>query len=140
MKILIATSYSFYPRIEPIKKSLEELDFEVLLPSGYGEETPVYRTRELSEEEFVRVKQALFRRDDEHVKSSDALFVLNYDKPNAPNYIGGAVFLEMFRAYQQGKPIYLYNPIPKCNFSDEIRGLAPKVLNQDLAKIKHAMD
>jgi len=135
MKILIATSYSFYSRIEPVKKSLEEIGFRVLLPSGYGEEAPVYRTRELSEEEFVRAKQALFRKDDEHVKISDALLVLNYDKPSSPNYIGGAVFLEMFRAYQQGKPIYLYRSIPKNNLTDEIRGLAPIIINEDLTKI-----
>ena len=135
MKILISTSYSFYQKIRPIKKSLEELGFEVLTPSGYDEKPPAYRTEELSEGEFVKVKQALFKKDDEHVKASDALLVLNYDKPNHPNYIGGAVFLEMFRTYQQRKKYYLYHPIPKNNFTDEIRGLAPIVINEDLTKI-----
>ena len=135
-KILISTSFSFYPKLEPVIKSLEKLGFEVLTPSGYGEEAPAYRIRKLSEEEFVKVKQELFKKDDKHVTATDVLLVMNYDKPDSPNYIGGAVFLEMFRAYQQGKPIYLYNSIPKNNFKDEIRGLAPAIINKDLTKIK----
>ena len=135
-KIFVSTSYIFYPKVGDIRDSLEGLGFSVLLPSGYGKSIPSYRLRELNEEEFVKVKQDLFREDDKKVKESDLLLVLNFDKTNQANCIGGAVFLEMFRAYQQQKPIYLYNPIPENNFRDEIRGLAPIVINQDLTKIK----
>lgn len=135
-KILISTSFSFYSRIESVKKSLEEMGFEVITPSGYGEEPPKYRTQDLSDEEYVMVKQGLYKQDDEKISRADELLILNYNKPNHPNYIGGAVFREMVVGDQQKKKIYLLNPIPKGILYDEIRGFAPIIINGDLTKIK----
>lgn len=72
--------------MEPVKKSLEEIGFEVLVPTGYGEKAPAYRVRELSEYEFVKIKRALFKKDNENAEAMNELLVLNYDKPNQPNY------------------------------------------------------
>lgn len=91
-KVLLSTSYSFYSKLETIKKSLEKIGFEVILPTGYGEEAPAYRTRKLSEKEFIRIKQDLFKKDDENVRLCNKLLVMNYDKPDSQNYIGGQFF------------------------------------------------
>lgn len=34
-------------------------------------------------------------------------------KNGQPNYIGGATFLEMYKAWEMDKKIYLFNPIPE---------------------------
>lgn len=135
MKILISTSSSFYPKIKLVKKFLEEKGLEVIAPSGYGENPPKYRTEKLTNKEFVKIKQTLYEEDDKKINETDALLVLNYDKPNQPNYVGGAVFREMVNTHNQKKKIYLLNPIPKGILYDEIKGFNPTILNKDLSKI-----
>lgn len=60
---------------------------------------------------------------------------MNVDKHGQKNYIGGATFLEMFKAFDLGKRIYLLNPIPDGMLTDEIIGLQPIVINGDLSLI-----
>ena len=63
------------------------------------------------------------------------LQILNFDKNKQQNYIGGATFLEIYKAWEMNKEIFLYNPIPENIFRDELTGMNPKVLNGDLTKI-----
>jgi len=44
--------------------------------------------------------------------------------------------MELGFAYVLGKTIFLYNPIPKMQYSDEIKAVNPKVINRNLGKIK----
>jgi hypothetical protein len=77
----------------------------------------------------------MFRLQNRKVESNDAILVLNLRKGDVDNYIGGSVLLEMFRAWELGKKIYLYNPIPDNMLKDEIDGLDPIVINRDLSLI-----
>jgi hypothetical protein len=78
----------------------------------------------------------MLRRDKQNIEPNDAILVLNFQKHHQPNYIGGATFLEIFRAWEMNKKLFLYNPIPDNIFKDELTGMNPLILNQDLSKIK----
>jgi len=45
------------------------------------------------------------------------------------------VLLEMFKAWELGKKIFLYNPIPNNMLKDEIQGINPIVINGNLEQI-----
>jgi len=49
--------------------------------------------------------------------------VVNPDKNNVANYIGGNVFLEMGYAHILKKKIFLYNDIPAMPYADETRSM-----------------
>jgi len=77
----------------------------------------------------------MFKKQSDKVKANDAILVLNFEKEEKSNYIGGATFLEIFKAWELGKKIFLYNPIPDCIFTDELRGMSPVVIDGDLSKV-----
>ena len=136
-KIFIACSKWNYKYIPDIKKALELMDYEVILPNYY--ETPmieedIKKNGDIkSHQEFCRQSFELSYKKSEE---SDAVLVLNFDKIKDnniyPNYIGGATFLEMYDSYLLGHPIFLYNSIPDGMLKDEIEGMEPILLNGDL--------
>jgi hypothetical protein len=65
----------------------------------------------------------------------DALLILNYDKNDVANYLGGNSLVEMAVAYYLNKPIYLFNPVPEISYKEEILGMFPIIINGDLTKI-----
>ena len=77
----------------------------------------------------------MIRQDGRIIAGHDAVLVLNLEKNGQPYYIGGATFLEMFKAFDLGKKLYLYNPIPDSVLTDEIIGLQPIVIHHDLTLI-----
>ncbi len=70
------------------------------------------------------------------VKANDAVLVLNFEKNSQKNYIGGATFLEIFKAFELNKKIFLFNSIPDGILKDELIGMNPMIINGDLSKIK----
>lgn len=104
---------------------------------------------EISLEEFKKIKQKegdiffrnkseedLIRRYFRIIKESDAILVLNFSKNNILNYIGGNALIEIAFAHVLEKKIYLLNPIPKMNYTDEVEAMKPIVINGDLTKIR----
>jgi len=91
--------------------------------------------KKISKEEHIKWKSNMIRLQDTKVRESDALLVLNFEKNNQPNYIGGATFLEIFRAWELGKKVFLFNQIPDNLLKDELTAMSPLILNGDLTKI-----
>ncbi len=151
MTITICSSIKFWPQILEIKKQLEGLGYEVLIPphevpNKEGEMIPVeeyYRIRKETaanggNDDWVweRKNQAI-RWHNEKINQADAILVLNFDKNGIANYIGGNTLMEMGVACWLKKPIYLYNPIPQeVSYFEEIKGMQPVVINRDLSLIK----
>ena len=72
-----------------------------------------------------------------HMKDTDALLVLNYDKHGIKNYIGGNALMEIGFAYVLKKTIYLLNPIPHIPYyQSEIEATKPIILQGNLNSIK----
>lgn len=135
MKIFIAASKSAYSQVASIKTQLEQKGHSVTPPNGYEDSGQEETIRELTPEAYSKWKAEMIRKDGEIVAAHDAVLVLNFEKHGQANYVGGATFLEMFKAFDLGKKLYLYNPIPEGIFQDEIIGLLPIVVNGDLDQI-----
>jgi len=145
MKITICGSISSSEKMIEIANELTHL--------GHTSELP-YSTRrimrgKLTLEEYSKETGAngdkKFRKDAnvdvikehyEFIKNSDAILVVNIDKNEVKNYIGGNVLMEIGFAYILDKKIFLLNPIPEMSYEDEIMAMQPVVLNNDLNKIK----
>ncbi len=136
MKIFIVCSKHFYDRIPDIQKELEEEGHEVSMPNSYDEPLKEEQMKVEGLEAHVEWKAEMMRRDRENIEPNDAVLVLNFEKKEQPNYIGGATFLEMYKAWELGKQLFLYNEIPDSIFRDELLGMNPTVINGDLTKIK----
>lgn len=136
MEIFITASKNSYDKVGEIKEQLEAMGHVVTPPNGFNEPEVEEATRQLSPEEYSAWKAEMIREDGRIVAANDAVLVLNMEKHGQPNYVGGATFLEMFKAFDMGKKLFMYNPIPEGMLTDEIIGLQPVVINQDLSKIQ----
>jgi hypothetical protein len=90
----------------------------------------------MNKEEHQIWKSEMMKMHEPKVKKNDAILVLNLDKNGVSNYIGGATFMEIVKAWELNKKIFLYNDITDNVFKDELIGINPKIINQDLSKIK----
>jgi len=135
VKIFIACSKHFYHQIPTIKDVLEKRGHILAMPNSYDQPMKEEEMKLLSPEEHIKWKGEMLRKDKENIEPNDAILILNYEKKGQPNYVGGATFLEMFRAWEMGKKLFLLNPIPDNLLKDEIIGFNPVILNGNLELI-----
>jgi len=135
MKIFIICSKHFYEKVPDIKRLLENQGHEITLPNCFEEPFKEERLKLMGEEQHKIFKQEMMRLHEPKIKENDAVLVLNFEKKGQPNYIGGATFMEIVKAWELNKKIFFYNPIPECIFTDELKGINPKVINGNLSNI-----
>ncbi len=136
MKIFICASKHNYGHVDKTKKELERMGHVVIVPNSYDNPMKEEETKKEGVDKHRAWKANMIRLQKAKVDASDCILVLNFEKDGQQNYIGGATFLEIFRAFDSQKEVYLYNPIPECNFKDELIGMGVKVINGDLNLIK----
>jgi hypothetical protein len=136
MKILLICSKQFYPEIQKIKEQLEIKGHKVFLPNCIKDPSTEQRYKDLGKKEHAKFKKKMFKQSAKTIKKMNAVLVLNFEKNNIPNYIGGATFLEMYEALKKGKKIYMYNDVGTSILSDEINGFDPIIINGNLNLIK----
>ena len=136
MNIFIAASKNAYHEVERVKPALEALGHKVTPPNGFNNPGDEDMIRNYSPEQYSNWKAEMIREDGRIIAMHDAVLVLNFEKHGQPNYVGGATFLEMFKAFDLGKKLFLYNPIPDGMLTDEIIGLQPVVINQDFTLVQ----
>ena len=136
MKIFITASKQFYDKVAEVKAALEKKGHLVTPPNGFDEPDKENEMKDVSPRAHQQWKAEMIRTDGKIVAANDAILVLNFEKHGQLNYIGGATFLEMFKAFELNKKIYLYNPVPDGMLTDEILGFGPIVINGNLTKIK----
>lgn len=135
MKIFICASKHFYGRIPPIKEQLEAAGHVITLPNSYDRPMREEEMKALGAKQHAEFKGEKLREQIEKVKNNDAILVLNFEKNGLANYIGGATFLEVFKAFELGKKIFLYNPIPEGILRDELVGMQPVIIDADLSLV-----
>ncbi len=136
MKIFITASKSAYHKVADVITELEKVGHSVTPPNKFDNPDEELTIRELSQAEHAAWKGDIIHEDMEIVAAHDAILVLNVvEKYGQQNYIGGSTFLEMFKAFELGKKLYLYNPIPDGMLTDEIIGFSPVVIHGDLSLI-----
>jgi hypothetical protein len=133
MKIAICGSMAFAKEMIKAKKELIELGHKVVIQK----DIELHASGSIKEEDkWMKLKHDVFRDYFNEIKKSDAVLIINLDKNNIKNYIGGNSLIEMAFAYVLNKKIFLLNPIPKISYTDEIAAMKPIILNRDLTKIK----
>ena len=136
MKIFIVCSKHFYEKVNEIKEQLEAAGHEITLPNSFDEPFREERMKKESEEAHMKFKQEMMRLHEPKVKENNAILVLNFEKKGQQNYIGGGTFMEIVKAWELDKKIFLYNPAPQNIFHDELTGMDPIIINGDLSLIK----
>jgi hypothetical protein len=137
MRITIVGSSKFAKEMVDYKNQLNDLGHEVNLHEHYQAQAKgdmkEIRERMSVEHAKVKIENNYHKYHyDEIVNRSDAILVLNLDKNDIKNYIGGNTLMEMGMAYVHDKKIFLLNSIPDMSYSEEIKSLEPVVINGDL--------
>lgn len=147
MKITLCGSIAFYKEMDDIKKQLEKVGREVKLPPCKLEDkdgniisvSEYYKIRKEENYDDSWVWERKAEAIMEHFKKvdwADMILVLNYEKKNIKGYVGANTLMEMGLAFFLKKKIYLYNEVPEMDYKEEIVGMKPIVINQDLGLIK----
>ncbi|MFH1326191.1 MAG: hypothetical protein ABIH48_01860 [Candidatus Falkowbacteria bacterium] len=137
MKIAICASMVFSEKQIETKKELEKLGHEVFV-SGF---INAYVGKDEKEKErlalFDKNEKDAMREFWEKIKKSDTILVLNHDRKEIKNYIGGNTLMEIGFAHVLNQKIFLYNPIPDVPYyKSEIEAVKPVIINGDLNLIK----
>src|SRR3989344_3998837 len=120
MKIFVCLSRDSYSKAGPIIEALQKIGHEITVPNNYEDPGRENRTKTNDPVGYPEWKRSMLQTQAEKVAKNEAVLVLNFEKNGQPNYIGGATFLEVFKAWELGKKIYLFNPIPDNIFKDEL--------------------
>lgn len=142
MVITICGSMVFAKEMLEAEEKLKSLGHEVYLPlnklqDNQGNNISVedyYKLRksELPPEWVWDRKKWVILEHFKKIERSEAVLVLNYEKNAIPGYIGANTLIEMGLALYLNKGIYLYNEIPEISYKEEILGMKPILINQDL--------
>ncbi|MBU1167152.1 hypothetical protein KKC60_01955 [Patescibacteria group bacterium] len=141
MKITLCGSSAFRVDMVECKRRLNDMRHEAVLHPDYeafvnGQKQDLWERVE-REHAQVKKEQNYIKWYYEAITGSDAVLVLNLDKKDKQNYIGGNTLMEMAFAHVHDKRIYLLNPVPEyLSYKDEILAMYSEVLNGDLAKIR----
>ncbi|MBU1129508.1 MAG: hypothetical protein KJ949_02670 [Nanoarchaeota archaeon] len=136
MKIFVCCSKHFYSSAKPFLEELEKKGHKITLPNSYEDPFKEEKMKKKSVEEHRKWKSEKLKEQVKKIKNNSAILVLNFEKKGIKNYIGGATFLEIYEAWKMKKKIFLFNHLPNCSFTDELKAINPIILNGDLSKIK----
>jgi len=137
MKIGIIGSMQFTEKMMEYRDKLIEMGHDAFLADLYvnlvgksDEEKEKTKLYQKNNKDAIRV----FWRA---MQGADAILVLNFDKNEVKNYIGGNTLMEIGFAYVLNQKIFLLNPVPDIPFyKTEIEAMKPIILNGNLSKIE----
>ena len=139
MKIAIIGSSAFTKEMVNYRDRLRELghvcnvhEHYVAQARGEGQDLieRIHREHAALKKEFDYIRYHY-----NEIVDSDAVLVLNFDKNRIAHYIGGNTLMELGFAHVHRKKIFMINPIPEMQYTDEIKAVDPIVINNDLSKI-----
>jgi len=147
MKITICGSIAFYDEMQKTKELLEQIGHQVKLPPA---EVPDENGNLISVSEYYKIRKEQVHGNDSwvwknkkiaiknHFKKidwADAILVLNHKKNNITGYVGANTLMEMGLALYLDKTIYLLNDVPELSYKEELLGIKPIIIGNDLNKI-----
>ena len=141
MKITLSGSIKFANKFVEVYRQLEKLGHqpmmhEIMFDIAEGRATGLMKAIS-SEHSNVKRKYGFIKWWHDCIKKGDAILVLNYDKNDIKNYIGGNTLIEIGFAHVNDKKVFLLNPVPEgVSYTDEIKAMVDVVLNGDLNQIK----
>ncbi len=143
----------FYKEMENLAEKLREAGHEVKVPLLRIEVEEAGKKRNMSITTFIEERGGidLFGVDHpvweekssaidahfEKIEWGDAVLAANYDKRGVAGYVGGNTLMEMGLAKYLQKKIYLLLPVSsEVSYKEEILGMKPIILNNDLTLVK----
>lgn len=141
MKIVICGSSAFRVKKVDLMDQLTELGHKAIIHPHYVESVKDGRKDIMDRIDKGECAQLKIEYDYikwyyNAIKKSDAVLIVNLDKKDKKNYIGGNVLMELGFAHVLDKQIYLLNDIPKNSYKDEIIAVKPIILHGEIKKIK----
>lgn len=133
MKIVLCGSMSFAQDIVKIRGKLKRMGHEVIAPDSVDKYARGYID---TEDKWDKIENDVIKSYFSKISEGEAVLIVNQEKLNIPNYMGGNSLIELAYAHILGKKKFLLNPIPKLNYTDEIEAMHPVILDGDLTKIK----
>lgn len=142
-KITICSSASFYKDVLKIEKKLKRVGFKVKIPKtayrmrmNKNFKVEDYKTWFRDKNDYKK-KTKLMNEHFKKVIEADVILVVNNKKNGIQGYIGANTLMEMALAYYFKKKIFVWNDVgSNFQIEEEVRGLNPIFINQDLSKIK----
>jgi hypothetical protein len=136
MRIGIIGSMQFTDKMLEVRDKLQKLGHDAFL-------TDLHKTMiGKNEEEIEKIKlhqkynKDAIRNFWRAMQGADAVLVLNFDKNEIKNYIGGNTLMEIGFAHVLNQKIFLWNPIPEMpSCKTEIEAVRPVIIDGDLSKI-----
>jgi len=141
MKIVICGSSTFKEKMLEYSDKLEKLGHEPIFHPDYrafvnGEKKEIWNQVTKGEHYKAKKEQGYIKWYYNQIYNADAILVLNFDKKNIKNYIGGNTLMEIGFAYVNDKKVFLLNDVPQeLSYYDETMAMYDVVLNDDLSKI-----
>ena len=110
------------------------------MPNCYDDPVTSEDNQKKSDEEYFAFFKEMYIESREKISTIDAILVLNYTKikngKEFHNYVGASTFLEMYEAFMQNKKIYMINDIPDGMLYDDLKGMNPTIVHDDVDMIK----
>ncbi len=135
INIAICGSMAFASEMAKTKKSLEQNGFNVFAPNGLLDSSRSNESGSSEKATKLKIENNYIKKHFEVIKNCEGVLILNYDKNDVKNYIGGNSLMEIGFAYTQNKDIFLLNPIPDVSYKTEIEAMSPIILNGNVENI-----
>lgn len=146
MKITICASLAFIDEMHKVREELVALGHAVKMPPDFVDDSKGgqisvqdrYRQSKEATNDDVdcwNMRENAMRNHFNKIEWCDAAVIVNHEKNNVPGYIGANTLLEMGLAFHLQKPIYLLYQIPEISYKEEILGMKPVCIDNDLSKI-----
>ncbi len=153
MKITICGSIAFYREMESARNELIKNGHEVKIPElalevpteyGGGESVSFGQHIEQSggieafpaNHKIWDIKEGVINDHYKKINWCDGILVVNHEKRGISGYIGGNTLIEMGVAFYLKKKIYILNSVSsELAYKQEILGMKPVMINDDLSKI-----
>jgi len=137
MKITICGSIAHVEAMNQTAKQLEAEGYEVEIPHSRENEIDY---NSLTDAEQAKAKDSLIKAHLNKINESDAILVFNQDKKGVEGYVGGNTLMEMAFAYTQGIEVFLLKRPTGVSYTEEILGMMPILLDNDINLINSYFD
>ena len=137
MKIGVIGSMQFTEKMIEARDALTRLGHTAFITDLH----PPFIGKSEEEREQIKLDQRSYRDPIrefwDQMQGADAVLVMNFDKHDIKNYVGGNTLMEIGFAHVLNQKIFLWNPIPDMLYcKTEIEAVKPTIINGDLSLIK----
>lgn len=133
--IAICGSMKFAKEMEEWRKKLEAKGFNVFVPSGIKDLSGYKEAGSTIKATKRKIENDYIRSHYKCIKQSEGVLILNYDKNDIKNYIGGNSLMEMGFAFSLNRDIFLLYKSPNISYKSEIDAMQPVVIDEKIDKI-----